>query len=122
MADLDLLREINNTYGHLAGDAVLKGIAKVFRSHLRHYDVPARFGGEEFCILLPETPVEEAMEISERIRKAVSETRVRGRDLEPADPCHRLDRRRRVPARRRRLERADPSGRPGRLPRQASGP
>jgi diguanylate cyclase (GGDEF)-like protein/putative nucleotidyltransferase with HDIG domain len=74
MADLDLLREINNTYGHLAGDAVLKGIAKVFRSHLRHYDVPARFGGEEFCILLPETPVEEAIEISERIRKAVSET------------------------------------------------
>ena len=74
MADLDLLREINNTYGHLAGDAVLKGIAKVFRSHLRHYDVPARFGGEEFCILLPETPVEEALEIAERIRKAVSET------------------------------------------------
>jgi diguanylate cyclase (GGDEF)-like protein len=74
MADLDLLREINNTYGHLAGDAVLMGIAKVFRSHLRHYDVPARFGGEEFCILLPETPVEEALEIAERIRKAVSET------------------------------------------------
>src|SRR5215210_817339 len=43
MADLDLLREINNTYGHLAGDAVLKGIAEVFRAMLRHYDVPARF-------------------------------------------------------------------------------
>jgi diguanylate cyclase (GGDEF)-like protein/putative nucleotidyltransferase with HDIG domain len=74
MADLDLLREINNTYGHLAGDAVLKGIAKVFRAHLRHYDVPARFGGEEFCILFPETPIEEALEIAERIRRAVSET------------------------------------------------
>ena len=73
MADLDLLRDINNSYGHLAGDAVLKGIAEVFRTHLRHYDVPARFGGEEFSILLPETSPEEALEIAERIRKEVSE-------------------------------------------------
>jgi diguanylate cyclase (GGDEF)-like protein/putative nucleotidyltransferase with HDIG domain len=74
MADLDLLRDINNTYGHLAGDAVLQGIAEIFRAQLRHYDVPARFGGEEFSILLPETPPEQALEIAERIRKAVSET------------------------------------------------
>ena len=73
MADLDLLRDINNTYGHLAGDAVLQGIADVFRSHLRHYDVPARFGGEEFAILLPETAPEQAFEIAERIRKTVAE-------------------------------------------------
>src|SRR5205823_6763574 len=73
MADLDLLRDINNSYGHLAGDAVLKGIAEVFRQELRHYDVPARFGGEEFSILLPETPPEQALEIAERIRRAVSE-------------------------------------------------
>ena len=73
MADLDLLREINNTYGHLAGDAVLKGIAEVFRAELRHYDVPARFGGEEFSILLPETPTEQAFEIAERIRRAIAE-------------------------------------------------
>ncbi|MGH2921194.1 MAG: GGDEF domain-containing protein, partial [Gaiellaceae bacterium] len=72
MADLDLLRDINNAYGHLAGDAVLKGIAEVFRTHLRHYDVPARFGGEEFSILLPETDTEEALEIAERIRAAVA--------------------------------------------------
>jgi diguanylate cyclase (GGDEF)-like protein/putative nucleotidyltransferase with HDIG domain len=72
MADLDLLRDINNSYGHLAGDAVLKGIAEVFRTHLRHYDVPARFGGEEFSILLPETSAEEAFEIAERIRRAVA--------------------------------------------------
>jgi diguanylate cyclase (GGDEF)-like protein/putative nucleotidyltransferase with HDIG domain len=75
MADLDLLREINNTYGHLAGDAVLKGIAEVFRAELRHFDVPARFGGEEFSILLPETPPEQALEIAERIRRAVAEKR-----------------------------------------------
>jgi diguanylate cyclase (GGDEF)-like protein len=73
MADLDLLRDINNTYGHLAGDAVLKGIAEVFRAQLRHYDVPARFGGEEFSILLPETPPDQALEIAERIRRAVAE-------------------------------------------------
>jgi diguanylate cyclase (GGDEF)-like protein/putative nucleotidyltransferase with HDIG domain len=72
MADLDLLRDINNTYGHLAGDAVLAGVARIFREQLRDYDVPARFGGEEFSILLPETPAEEAMEIAERIRHAVA--------------------------------------------------
>src|SRR3954454_22543539 len=73
MADLDLLRDINNSYGHLAGDAVLRGIADVFRAELRHYDVPARFGGEEFSILLPETPPDQAMEIAERIRRAVAQ-------------------------------------------------
>src|SRR5918912_3305401 len=74
MVDLDLLRDINKSYGHLAGDAVLKGIAEVFRAQLRHYDVPARFGGEEFSILLPETPPEEALEIAERSRRAVAAT------------------------------------------------
>src|SRR5204862_8188034 len=73
MAALALLRDINHTYGHLAGDAVLKGIAEIFRQELRHYDVPARFGGEEFSILLPETPPEQALEIAERIRRAVAE-------------------------------------------------
>jgi diguanylate cyclase (GGDEF)-like protein len=73
MADLDLLRDINNVHGHLAGDAVLRGVAGIFRAQLRHYDVPARFGGEEFSILLPETSPERALEIAERIRIAVSE-------------------------------------------------
>ncbi|MDX6504776.1 MAG: hypothetical protein QOE29_1901, partial [Gaiellaceae bacterium] len=72
MVDLDLLREINNTFGHLAGDAVIRGVADVFRQQLRHFDVPARFGGEEFSILLPETPVEQALEIAERVRRAVA--------------------------------------------------
>ena len=86
MADLDLLRDINNTYGHLAGDAVLRGIAEVFRAQLRHYDVPARFGGEEFSILLPETDVDHALEIAERIRRAVAE---RAFDVETSsEPIH----------------------------------
>jgi diguanylate cyclase (GGDEF)-like protein/putative nucleotidyltransferase with HDIG domain len=75
MADLDLLRDINNNYGHLAGDAVLRGIADVCRQELRHFDIPARFGGEEFAIILPETTAEQALEIAERIRRALADSR-----------------------------------------------
>jgi diguanylate cyclase (GGDEF)-like protein/putative nucleotidyltransferase with HDIG domain len=71
MADLDLLRNINNMYGHLAGDEVLIGIAKILKQSIRDYDVAARFGGEEFAILLPETTVAHAYERAEHIRKAV---------------------------------------------------
>jgi diguanylate cyclase (GGDEF)-like protein/putative nucleotidyltransferase with HDIG domain len=74
MADLDLLREVNNSFGHLAGDAVLRGVAAVFRRELRDFDVPARFGGEEFAILLPETTPQYALEIAERIRRRVAAT------------------------------------------------
>jgi diguanylate cyclase (GGDEF)-like protein len=73
MIDLDHLREINNAHGHLAGDVVIRGIAEVFREELRRYDVPARFGGDEFCVLLPDTPPSEAARIAERIRSAVAE-------------------------------------------------
>ncbi|MGH2972589.1 MAG: GGDEF domain-containing protein [Gaiellaceae bacterium] len=73
MIDLDHLREINNAHGHLAGDVVIRGIAEVFREELRRYDVPARFGGDEFCVLLPDTPPSEAAAIADRIRAAVSE-------------------------------------------------
>jgi len=75
MSDLDFLRDINNNYGHLAGDAVIKGIAGVIRGELRRYDVAARFGGEEFCVLLPSATAEQAFEIAERIRRAVEAAR-----------------------------------------------
>ena len=71
MADLDLLRNINNTYGHLAGDEVLIRVANILKKHAREYDIVARFGGEEFSILLPETTVEEGFEIVENIRKDI---------------------------------------------------
>src|SRR6185503_11774004 len=74
MADLDLLRNINNTYGHLAGDEVLIGVAKILKKSVREYDVAARFGGEEFAILLPETTVEQAYEKAESIRRTIEET------------------------------------------------
>lgn len=74
MADLDLLRNINNTYGHLAGDMVLAGVAKIIREQTRKYDLTSRFGGEEFCIALPGIPLAEAKEIGERIREAIAST------------------------------------------------
>ena len=72
MVDLDLLREINNRFGHIAGDAVLQGVGDIFRAQIRTHDMPARFGGEEFAILLPETTPERALELAERIRRAVA--------------------------------------------------
>ena len=74
MADLDLLRNINNTYGHLAGDAVLIGVANILRQSVGEYDIVARFGGEEFAILLPETLFQDAYAIAEHIRKTVEAT------------------------------------------------
>jgi len=71
MADLDLLRNINNTYGHLAGDEVVIGVAKILQQTVREYDMVARFGGEEFSIVLPETTLSEAYERAEEIRFAV---------------------------------------------------
>lgn len=75
IADLDLLRDINNDYGHLAGDEVLVGVARIFRAHLRPEDSAARFGGEEFALLLPGTTAIEAARVAERIRAAVAEAR-----------------------------------------------
>ncbi len=75
LADLDLLREINNAHGHLAGDAVLRGVGSVLQEHVRAQDVPARFGGEEFAVLLPDTVHAEALEIAERLRTAVAAAR-----------------------------------------------
>lgn len=72
LADLDLLRDINNKNGHLVGDQVIRRVADVMRSALREYDLPARFGGDEFAILMPETTIAEAMAVAERIRRGVA--------------------------------------------------
>lgn len=71
MSDLDLLREINNNYGHLAGDVVLKGVADILKYSSRDYDLVARFGGEEFAILMPETSLVEACLFIEEIRHKI---------------------------------------------------
>ncbi|OAN40561.1 hypothetical protein A6A03_04430 [Chloroflexus islandicus] len=73
MADLDYLRNINNTYGHLAGDAVISGIGKLIRENLREGDSAGRFGGEEFAIVLPNTDLEAAITVAERLRQMIEQ-------------------------------------------------
>ncbi len=74
--DLDRLKEINDTYGHAAGDAVLQAVAKAIRAHIRRVDLPARVGGDEFLILLPEATLEEAHQVAKRITTQLAQTRV----------------------------------------------
>lgn len=73
MIDIDYFKRVNDTYGHAAGDFILKTTAKIIRSQLREYDIASRYGGEEFAILLPYTKIDEAVMVAERLRKAVEE-------------------------------------------------
>ncbi len=70
--DLDNFKRINDTYGHMAGDKVLKEIGNILKNYLRAKDVPARTGGEEFAIILPGITKEEAMKVAERLRKVIA--------------------------------------------------
>jgi diguanylate cyclase (GGDEF)-like protein len=71
VADIDHFKIVNDSYGHEAGDAVLKTVAGIFMSCVRAEDVCARYGGEEIAILLPETTVARAHEVAERVRRAI---------------------------------------------------
>jgi len=71
MIDIDHFKRHNDTYGHLAGDAVLGTMAAIFKNSLRGSDYSARYGGEEFAIMLPETGPDGALQMGERIRKKV---------------------------------------------------
>lgn len=75
MFDIDHFKKINDTYGHLAGDYVLKELAQLVKSRLRPDDIFARYGGEEFAALLPETPVDGAGAIGEDLRRRIEERR-----------------------------------------------
>lgn len=75
--DVDHFKRFNDTYGHDQGDRVLQAIAAVSRS-LRAIDIPCRYGGEEFAIILPNTPVDKAVLAAERLRQAVAEMDVDG--------------------------------------------
>jgi diguanylate cyclase (GGDEF)-like protein len=74
MMDLDHFKRINDTWGHSAGDQVLQAIGKLLRDSCRVYDVPGRYGGEEFCVLLPETKVGNTSVVAERIRTRLEST------------------------------------------------
>ena len=72
MLDIDRFKAINDTYGHLLGDQVIKEIAHTLNTLLRDYDLAGRFGGEEFTLLLPQTRAVDAFRIAERVRSAIS--------------------------------------------------
>ncbi len=73
MLDIDHFKNVNDTYGHIAGDAVLRELAQALRTTTRRSDYVGRYGGEEFMVLLPETPLDKALLLAEKLRVAVSE-------------------------------------------------
>ncbi|MCK4836302.1 MAG: diguanylate cyclase [Candidatus Aminicenantes bacterium] len=73
LLDIDDFKKINDSYGHLAGDEILKQVAYTIRHNLREQDIASRFGGEEFLILLPDTLLEGAYKLSNRIRQKIEE-------------------------------------------------
>jgi len=77
LLDLDHFKKVNDTYGHLAGDKVLQSVAEILQTSLRKLDIPCRYGGEEFAILLPSTPLLVAVQAAERVRQQIESARIR---------------------------------------------
>ncbi|NPU83956.1 MAG: sensor domain-containing diguanylate cyclase [Syntrophaceae bacterium] len=78
MCDLDHFKRVNDSFGHQMGDTVLQAVAGLFKMHARESDIPARFGGEEFAVILPETAGEGGTVFGERIRNAVAGKKIEG--------------------------------------------
>ena len=76
MADIDHFKDVNDTYGHAAGDEVLRHVASAIASQCREIDMPARYGGEEFLIIVPGELASSAISLAERCRKAVEESQM----------------------------------------------
>jgi len=74
MLDLDHFKKVNDSFGHSVGDEVLKVVGQVLRESCRVYDVAGRYGGEEFCVVLPETRVGNTKQVAERIRSRLAST------------------------------------------------
>jgi diguanylate cyclase (GGDEF)-like protein len=72
MLDLDHFKKVNDTHGHLAGDAVLVRVASILSEHIRKSDTPGRWGGEEFLLVLPETDLDDAYLLAEKLRRAIA--------------------------------------------------
>jgi len=73
LLDLDNLKAVNDTHGHLVGDAVIKHVGHIIAGHIRMVDIAARFGGEEFVVVLPFTDLDKAVHAAERLRRAIAE-------------------------------------------------
>ena len=80
LADIDHFKKFNDLYGHQMGDQVLKLVGRTLRDCIREGDLPARFGGEEFAVILPNADLAEAAEIGDRIRKTIATRRIVRRD------------------------------------------
>ena len=80
MADLDYFKKCNDNFGHLVGDVVLKEVANILKKNVREIDLVARFGGEEFCVLLPEASKDGAYAVGERIRKTIEDCTIKAYD------------------------------------------
>jgi len=78
MYDIDFFKHVNDNYGHAGGDLVLRMVADATRETVRATDVPGRYGGEEFVVLLPETDVTAALTVAERLRGRIEATPVDG--------------------------------------------
>lgn len=74
MLDVDHFKNINDSFGHPAGDRVLQSLGNVLKESCRIYDTPGRYGGEEFCLMLPDTRLENTLIVAERIRQRVEAT------------------------------------------------
>jgi diguanylate cyclase len=77
MIDIDYFKRINDTYGHLFGDKVLRGIGQVLKANVKGKDTAARYGGEEFAVLLPATPLQGAAGLAETLRATIAGGRVK---------------------------------------------
>lgn len=76
MVDLDHFKRVNDTFGHLAGDEVLRAVAQMLESEIREYDSAGRFGGEEFAVLIPDSAAPDVVSIAERLRRRVTELEI----------------------------------------------
>ncbi len=76
MVDIDFFKKINDKYGHIKADELLERLAKILQKQVRKSDVVARFGGEEFLVLLPETSLEKAKKFTTRLRRAINSDKI----------------------------------------------
>jgi len=80
MIDVDFFKHFNDQYGHLTGDLILREIASQIRAGIREIDIIGRYGGEEFCVILPDTGHDEALHVAERIRSEVEKKKIKAYD------------------------------------------